>query len=195
MSSRARPRARLARLLLGRNELRRPADRIEGCVIALLLAAFLTAIVTAGFLAAHTYQSQRAAAGRLRSAVAVLSQPGPDVSAELVPTATVQASWKLADGQSRSGVLSTLTAPGISYAQAGARVRVWLDRSGQPLTPPPGPVDMVLNATFVGVCAIAGAALVLTLCYCVCRLILERHRMAQWESAWAAVGPQWTRRR
>ena len=195
MSSRARPRARLARLLLGRNVLRRPSDRIEGCVIAVLLGAFLVAMIAAGFLASHTFQSQRAAAARLRPAVAVLAEPGPDVSAELVPTATVLATWRLGDGTTRSGVLSTLTAPGISYARAHSRVRVWLDRSGQPLTPPPGPVDMVLNATFVGVCAIAGAALVLTLCYCVCRLILERHRMAQWESAWAAVGPQWTRRR
>ena len=74
MSSRARPLARLARLLLGRNELRRSSDRIEGCVIAVLLAAFLTATVTAGILAVRTYQSQRAASDRLRPTVAVLSR-------------------------------------------------------------------------------------------------------------------------
>jgi hypothetical protein len=195
MSSRARPLARLARLLLGRNELRRSSDRIEGCVIAVLLAAFVTATVTAGILAVRTYQSQRAASARLRPTVAVLSQPGPDVSAVLVPTATTRASWKLPDGHRRTGLLSTLTAPDISYAPRGASVPVWLDRSGQPLVAPPGPVDMMLNAVFVGVCVIAAAAVLLILCYGVCRMILERHRLGQWESAWAAVGPQWTKRR
>ena len=42
----------------------------------MLLAAFLTATVTAGILAVRTYQSQRAASDRLRPTVAVLSQPG-----------------------------------------------------------------------------------------------------------------------
>jgi hypothetical protein len=71
---------------------------------------------------------------------------------------------------------------------------VWLDHSGRPLLAPPGPVDMVLNAVFVAVCVIAAAAVLLIICYGVCRMILERHRLAQWESAWAAIGPQWTRR-
>jgi len=195
MSSRARPLARLARLLLGRNELRRPSDRIEGCVVAVLLAAFLTATVMAGMLAVRTYQSQRAAASRLRPTTAVLAEAGPDVNAILVPTATTRASWKLPNGATRTGLLSTLTAPDISYAPAGTTVPVWLGRSGEPLVAPPGTVDMVLNATFVAVCVIAAAAVLLGLCYGACRMILERHRLAQWESAWAAIGPQWTRRR
>ncbi len=51
-----RPLKRLGRLL-GRNELRRPADRIEGLVVAALAAAFLTAAVAAAFFAGHIYQS------------------------------------------------------------------------------------------------------------------------------------------
>src|SRR5215831_2117486 len=74
---RAGPLRRLGRLLLGRNELRRPADRLEAAVIAVLTAAFLTAAVTAAWLAGHLYQSQHAAAAGLRPVVAVLSQPGP----------------------------------------------------------------------------------------------------------------------
>ena len=37
----ARAWRRLARLLLGRNKLRRPSDRIEGVIVLLLSAAFL----------------------------------------------------------------------------------------------------------------------------------------------------------
>jgi hypothetical protein len=65
----AGPLPRLARLLLGRNELRRPCDRIEGAIVVALSAAFLTATVMAALLAGHLYQSQRAAVARLRSAV------------------------------------------------------------------------------------------------------------------------------
>ena len=59
---------RLGRLLLGRNKLRRPCDRIEGAIIAVLLAAFLTASVGAACIAGHLYRSERAAAARLRPA-------------------------------------------------------------------------------------------------------------------------------
>jgi hypothetical protein len=36
---------------------------------------------------------------------------------------------------------------------------------------------------------------VLTLCYTCCRTVLDRRRLAGWESAWAAVGPRWTSHR
>ena len=52
---------RLVRWLAGRNALRRPVDRIEGALLVTLSAAFLVAMTVASILAAHTYQSQRAA--------------------------------------------------------------------------------------------------------------------------------------
>jgi hypothetical protein len=67
-----RPPRRLARRLLGRNELRRHADRIETAVIASLVAAFLTAAVAAACFAGHLYQSEHTAAAGLRPAVAAL---------------------------------------------------------------------------------------------------------------------------
>ena len=72
-----RPPRSLARRLLGRNDLRRPADRIETAVIVCLVAAFLTAVVAATCLAWHLYQSEHTAAAGLRPAVAVLARPGP----------------------------------------------------------------------------------------------------------------------
>ena len=42
-----RPLPRLGRLVLSRNELRRPSDRIEAAIIMSLAAAFLTAVVAA----------------------------------------------------------------------------------------------------------------------------------------------------
>jgi hypothetical protein len=68
-----RPLRRLGRLLLGRNELRRPADRVEGAVVAALVAAFLAATVASVSFAWHLYQSERLAAARMRPVVAILS--------------------------------------------------------------------------------------------------------------------------
>jgi hypothetical protein len=66
-----RPLRRLGRLLWGRNELRRPVDRIEATVIITLAAVFLTAAIAAAGLGWHVYQSQQAAAARLRPTAAV----------------------------------------------------------------------------------------------------------------------------
>ena len=82
------PLRRLGRLHLGRNELRRPADRIEGIAVAFLAAAFLAATVAAASFAAHLYRSEHAATARLRPTVAVLSQPGPVAA---TPTAAATA--------------------------------------------------------------------------------------------------------
>src|SRR5690348_11291759 len=60
--SAGRPLRRQERLLLGRNQLRRPADRIEAAVIVCLVAAFLTAAVAAAGFAGHLYQSEHIAA-------------------------------------------------------------------------------------------------------------------------------------
>jgi hypothetical protein len=187
-----RPLRRLGRLLLGRNELRRPADRVEGTVVAALSVAFLAACVFAASFAGHLYQSQRAAAARLRPTVAVLSRPGPVVATQ---TAVAQARWRLPDGTERSGSLTEVTAPAIYAAPAGTSVQVWLDRSGQPLTAPPSPPAMMFNALFAGMTVTGGAAVVLVLCYLLCRMALDRHRLARWEAAWATVGPRWTSRR
>jgi hypothetical protein len=187
-----RPLRRLGRLLVGRNELRRPADRIEAVIIITLVAAFLTAAIAAACLAGHLYQSQRAAEVGLRPTTAVLSQPGPVAA---VPMAAARARWRLPDGTQRSGILTTVTAPAIYNAPAGTSVRVWLGRSGNPKAPPPGPVDMIFTALVAGITATEGATLVLVFCYLLCRMVLDRHRLARWESAWATVGPRWTSRR
>ena len=187
-----RPLRRLGRLLLGRNELRRAADRIEAAVIVFLAAAFLTAVAAATCLAGHLYQSQHTAAARLRPTAAVLSQPGPGPTATTTATG---ATWRLPNGTERSGALTTVTAPAIYYAPAGTSVRIWLNRSGEPVAPPPSPEDMILTALCAGFTTAVAAAVAFIFCYLLCRIALDRHRLARWEAAWAAVGPHWTSHR
>ena len=199
VTARQRPAAprrmsRLVRWLARRNALRRPVDRIEGAVLVALSAAFLVAVAVASILGAHTYESQRAASVGLRPAAAVLIQAGPLYGSPAQP-GQAEARWRAPGGGEHSGVLTTVTAPGIVGATAGARIPVWLDRSGQPVAPPGGQIAMIVNALAVGAAVAGGAGIALLISYALCRLALDRRRLAAWESAWSLTGPRWTTRR
>jgi hypothetical protein len=185
---------RLLRWLAGRNALRRPVDRIEGAVLVAFSAAFLVAVAVASILGAHTYQSQRTATAGLRPAVAVLIQAGPPYGS-LAHFGQAQARWRDPGGGGQSGVLTSVTAPGIIGAAAGTRITVWLDRSGLAVAPPGGQVAMIVNALALAVAVAGGAGIALLICYALCRLVLDRRRLAAWESAWSLTGPLWTTRR
>jgi hypothetical protein len=186
--------SRLVRWLTGRNALRRPVDRIEGAVLVTLSAALVVAMAMAAVLGTHAYQSQRAASASLHPAVAVLIQAGP-LYGNVTHIGQAEARWRDRWGGKRSGVLTTVSAPGILGAAAGARIPVLLDRSGQPVAPPRSRAAMVLNALVKGAAAAGGAGVALLICYVLCRLALDRRRLAAWESAWSLTGPRWTTRR
>lgn len=63
-----------------------------------------------------------------------------------------------------------------------------------------GAVLALLSAAFLASAAIAaaawvGAGIVLGVCYLASRVVLDRMRLAGWESDWALTGPRWTTRR
>jgi hypothetical protein len=181
---------RLARLLIGPNKLRRPSDRLEGLIVALLCAAFIAAMAAAPFYGQWTYRTQRGAAAQLHPATAVLVQRGPSPS-YADSEATAIARWRAPDGRRLKGVLTTLTAPGIPGAPAGSRVQVWLTGSGQPEQPPATPAEAMLSAVVLAMGAVCGVAVGLLICYWACRLALDRRRMAAWASEWKLTGPKW----
>lgn len=182
---------RMSRLLIGRSVLRRPSDRIEAAVLALLSAVFLACTATAGLLGWRYCQAQTAQAARLHPAVAVVSQVVPATG---YPAAEAHAQWRAPGGQRRSGILTTITAPGIWGTQPGARVQIWLTATGNPAPAPPGGFCLVLSTVVLASVASAGGGLVLATCYLVSRAVLDRRRLAGWESDWALTGPRWTTR-
>ena len=186
--------SRLVRWLTGRNALRRPVDRIEGAVLVTLSAAFLVAVAVACILGTHTYESQRAASLGLHPAAAVLIQAGP-LYGSLAQPGRAAARWSNPGDGEQFGVLTTVTAPGIAGAAAGTRIPIWLDRSGQPVTPPGGRIVMIVNALAIAAAVAGGAGMALLICYALCRLALDRRRLSAWESAWSLTGPRWTTRR
>jgi hypothetical protein len=162
-------------------------------VIATLLAAFIGAVTIASFVGVHIYQSERAAMASLRSTVAVLTQSGP---IDIVNGAgEVKARWRAPDGEERSGLLTTVVAPAIGSARLGSHVRLWLTPSGDPAAPPPSVMVMLLSAIGLPMWLLIGAGTILTFFYWLSRMILDKRRLAAWESAWARVGPCWTTHR
>jgi hypothetical protein len=186
--------SRLVRWLAGRNALRRPVDRIEGAVLVALSAAFGVAVVIACLFGTHTYLVQRAATAGVRPATAVLLQDGPSADS-LGRVGQAEARWPVPGSGERSGVLTTATAPDIAGAVAGARIPVWLNRSGQPAGPPADQAVMIIYSLVAGAMVTALAGMALLLAYALCRVALNRRRLAAWESAWNRTGPTWTTRR
>jgi hypothetical protein len=188
------PALRIVRMFLSRNELRRSSDRVEGVVVAILIAVFMAVVVVAVLLGAHIYSSEQNTSATLRPSVAVLAWPGAVTEVPVLHQATAMATWRLSDGTARSGMLTTNDAPGIYGAPAGTAVQVWLDPSGTPAPPPQGAAGMSVGAIMAGLGVIVGAATVLGLCYRLCVRVLDRRRLADWSSAWAVTGPRWTSR-
>jgi hypothetical protein len=188
-----RPLLRMTRFLTHPNMLRRRSDRIEGLIVAVLLAVFLAVVVAAPYVGNRVYRSERASAGHLYPTMAVLSQSGP-TNSYILGYGEAAARWRVADGQWRSGTLTMLTAPGIGGASAGTRVQVWLSGSGEPAEPPPSRPGQVSGAVILAFALTCGAGIVLLACYWLSRIALDRRRLAGWESAWAQTGPRWTTR-
>jgi len=184
---------RLARLLIGPNRLRRPTDRLEGSLVALLAAAFLVAVAAAPWFGERLYHAQQADAAHLHPSTAVLMQAGPSDN-YLTSTGEAVARWRAPDGRQERGVLSTIAAPGISGAAAGSRVRVWLTGSGQPVAPPVSTAGSIFSSVVLAIGAVLGAAVALFICYWVGRLAIDRRRLAMWTSEWSLTGPRWTTR-
>jgi hypothetical protein len=184
---------KVARLLIGPSKLRRPSDRIEGAVVALLSAAFLAAMAYAAWLGWGLCRAEATAAARLHPAVAVLTRPTPADSG--IPGTDAAARWRAPDGHQRSGVLTPVTAPGIWGAPLGTKVQVWLSASGTPVPPPPGTAAVAITAVVIGTATAGAAGIALGLCYLLCRTLLDRRRLAAWESDWELTGPRWTTHR
>src|ERR1019366_9393568 len=86
---------------------------------------------------------------------------------------------------------------GLADLGRGARRGAGARRGGrrQPVPPPGDQAVMVLYGLVAGAAVAALAAIALLILYRLCRLALDRRRLATWESAWDRTGPSWTTRR
>jgi hypothetical protein len=177
-----------------RNPLRRTTDRLEtGCTVLLVLA-LLALWPWAGRQAAETaYRdvvranaAERAQHHRIPATVA-----GPGVAAghRSSGIAAVPARWTAPDGTTRTGTVYT-----GSDRRPGDTVAVWVDDRGRLAGPPShrSPGAGAAAAVVLTGCAIAaGLAGVRRLV----RRQFDHRRLRAWQAEWAAVEPDWSRRR
>jgi hypothetical protein len=187
---------RIARKLgLDGNPLRRRTDKIAARLAALLLAVFLigapllsvAAVSWAGHHGAADLRAMRS--WHQVSAVLLQGAPAPAPSGRVVGYYQVLAWWTTPDGQHRTGRI-----PVSADMAAGRTVRLWVDSAGWP-TGSPLNHRLVLahDATAAVIATVALGGVLLCLAWAG-RRVFDRRRLADWEAAWAAVGPQWTKR-
>ena len=187
--------ARLARRLgVDRNPLRRRSDKIAAWLAALLVVVFMIG-APAVSMAAVSWVGRSAATWQhaARSWHQVLAVVKRSATASpswgLSGYSWVPARWTAPDGQARTGLI-----PVSAAVAAGQTVRVWVDAVGTPTGPPLTTGTVVADEVRAAAVAVITLGLVLLCLMGAGRLVLNRRQLAGWEAAWAAVGPQWTRR-
>ena len=183
------------RLGLDGNPLRRRTDKIAACAAALLLAAFvigapLLSVAAAGWAArSWTAYQQAVRSWRQMPALVLQAAPAPTAAAGVLGSSLVLARWAAPDGRVRTGRI-----PVRAPMAAGRTVRLWVDTTGSPTGPPLNNRQAVANEVTAAAAASAALGIMLLCLAWAGRRVLDRRRLAAWEAAWAAVGPQWTRR-
>lgn len=175
---------RLARQVgFGRNNLRRPVDRIDGAVVGLAILAG-AAIVVVGVLLGLQLGGYEAgvAAGQqaTRAATTAVLLKDSDSSS------TVPARWATADGTVHTGPVTV-----ASQQRAGASIQIWTDPTGAAVSRPITMLDVVL---MVGVTLAGGftaAFIVLRGLVFLVRLPIRRWSALAWETDWARTAPRW----
>jgi hypothetical protein len=182
--------AALARRLgLDGNPLRRRTDKIAACLAILLLALFLTGAPLLSVIAGRTWATGPHGVRSWRQVPAVLLRAAPPVTGWVYTDPLVPARWTAPDGRIRTGPI-----PVSLGLAAGRTVPLWVDAAGSPVGPPLNHRAVLAREAAAAVFVPVALGWVLLCLAEASRWVLDRRRLADWETAWAATGPQWTKR-
>jgi hypothetical protein len=184
---------------LDANPLRRGSDRAEawlriGLVLIFLIGSPLAAIGLGKLTSAASASAARAQAASERQVPAVLvdkvARAADDPLYGSAGFVWARARWTAPDGLQRTGQV-----PAPVGSQAGRRVTIWVDWSGQLVYPPIGQSQIASRVIAVVALTPAAVGIVLLFALWLARSVLDRRRLADWAAEWSAVEPQWTKRR
>ncbi|MDG9719666.1 hypothetical protein [Streptomyces sp. DH24] len=183
------------------NPLRRRSDVVEAwTVLAVAVLLFVGAPLVGAFTAWWAHGEARALAAEQRDdrrliRAEVVGRAAASGSLPSVQTGT-QYSYRATVRWTEPGeALRTATARVPSSTRAGEKVDVWLDSRGRNVPPPVDGAAVWQHAITFGVCSAGGTAAVVLCAHWAVRQAAMRHRLAEWEEAWARTEPQWTHRR
>lgn len=193
---RKRVRRLACRLGLDANPLRRRTDKIGTSLAALLLLVFLvgapllaiTAYGWAGRVGAAEQRAERS--WHTVPATLLKAAPAPNSFASgLFSYTWVPARWAAPNGQARTGKIAIEEGMAV-----GRKVLIWVDGTGRPTDAPLTDRAVHARATTVALVGTLVFVTVLSVLAWAGRKLLDRRRLADWELAWAIVGPRWTKR-
>ncbi len=184
------------RLGMDGNPLRRPADKIEAWLTPVAIAVFLALcpVVVIG-MSAWVHADNAAAQREARSwhsvtAVLLQAAPGPLQSDGGANTwmVWVEARWSVGGLQKKGAV------PVPAGSPKGSTQTVRLNSAGVVQVPPAPASQIAALADTSAGAAVTGLAVLMVGLTWVIRRVLDRRRIALWESAWLTVGPRWSHR-
>jgi hypothetical protein len=91
------------------------------------------------------------------------------------------------------GVRHSGEVPVAAASPAGTSVETWLDAVGKVQQQPLTPNQLLARVTLTAATTPLVVALGMLLGWRRLRWLLDRHRLAAWDSSWSIVGPSWTR--
>ena len=192
--------SRLGRFVRGRrldrNPLRRPSDRAESAVLAVLVIAF---ILTAPFAAlvcgawvhaiAHRVQVTQQASRYQVPAVVLQVPHGTQAAGYAALAPEAQARWTAPDGK-----VVSVEVPAPAAAAVGTVLRVWVTRDGQLTDAPLQDTQVAGQADLAATFGVVALAATLTVTGVLARRALDKRRMAAWDADWQITGRRWTHR-
>jgi len=176
-----------------RNPLRRGSDRVETAVLALLVIVFLAAAPFAA-LASSSWALARAHQAQLAERASSYQVPARVLKLEATSGAaygdpSAHARWTAHDGKVVTGDIAVPLG-----AAVGSTQWLWTTADGQ-LTNPPLEDSQVTGQAYVAEgLGVFTLAVLLTVTGLVTRWMLDKRRMAAWDTEWRATGPRWTTR-
>jgi hypothetical protein len=179
------------RLCLDGNSLCRRSDRVAAwlpmaAIVAFLALSPLVVVATSAWMRAYDTAAQHSRTHPV-TAVTLQSAPGPEFSDDGANTWLdwVPSRWIAGGRQQRGNV------PVAARTPAGSRVTVYLTDAGRvvlPMTP-----GRARDRVFVADCAaVAGLAVLMAMLAFAARWIMDRRRLAGWQTEWVTVGPRWS---
>ncbi|WP_285639527.1 hypothetical protein [Lentzea sp. NBRC 102530] len=175
----------------GRNELATAGDRLEGALLALVVAVAVLAVPVAAAAGSEFHARQR---DRVVSeqdtrwpaeAVLLENAAAPqrvDDRGTVLETTPVPAEWRAPDGETRQGEVQA-----HHGAPAGSTVPIWVDHDGVVTPPPLSRWGALLNAIGLALAVWGGATAVTAVLYALTRFAHTRSRRRRWEREWRQV--------
>ncbi len=161
-----------------RNPLRRPSDRGEAAVVAVLVSLALLSLWPAVWIASAMYDSE------------VQAEAAAPPGRELVVIRFASDQWRSPDGAVVTG--RSLTRPADP---ADAVRQVWIDRLHQIAPRPRDPEELALAAAVTGLGTALTATGLLAVVYMWARSFLDRRRLTRWDADWLTADRRWRRPR